>query len=402
MPPTPKSARATIITKSTTLASIVRSSVPSTPIALGSYIFAGGFTVGVSQHFDVIAHLEESDYGVKTTKANFPSLPVHIGVSKWPIDELRANHGSEGRSLDLIFGNPPCAAWSVAGYTKSRGTDKWRTDPRVQCTVKHFGLLTSLKPKFWVWESVTQAFTKGREFVDELTKQAIELGYSVSFILHDCKWLGLPQTRKRFFMVCHNQQFAPITPAFVDPPLPQEVLEIARRGRPMIPVKSMSSPEVLARISSGERLVNYWKRAVADPDPDKWTKNAQGGIIGRPSYGHCRLPSDGPGGAVVGYGIIHPTEHRWLSTEEMQVLCGFPPEYKFTPGGTSARASEIARGVCPPVGEWLARSIVESLPLGRDDPFDPPHIPKVTLYDFRTPRIRPVDITSTYHTFTIA
>ncbi len=46
---------------------------------IGSFIFAGGFTVGVSKYFDVLAHLEDSNYGVNTFSANHPNIPVYIG-----------------------------------------------------------------------------------------------------------------------------------------------------------------------------------------------------------------------------------------------------------------------------------------------------------------------------------
>ena len=44
--------------------------------ALGTYIFAGGFTLGVSKHFDVEAHFEgKPALYKKTFKANFPKIP---------------------------------------------------------------------------------------------------------------------------------------------------------------------------------------------------------------------------------------------------------------------------------------------------------------------------------------
>jgi site-specific DNA-cytosine methylase len=358
------------------------------PKAVGAYIFAGGFTLGVRRHFNVLCHLEENDYGVATAKHNMPRLPIYVGPDTWPTDQLAVS------DVRFIYGNPPCAAWSVAGYTKTRGTDKWRTDPRVQCTVKHFQLLKEVEPDIWAWESVTQAFSKGEEFVHNLTREAAELGYSTTYILHDSQWLGLPQVRKRFFMVCHKIDFKPIIPSFESPPTPLDILKASRKGgqvcggKSMTPIKQFDA-KLLAKVKPGERLVAFWRRCLAHPDPEQWERNAQGGIKGRPSYGHCRLPLDRPGGAVVGYGIVHPTEHRWLSTEEMQVLSGFPSTYHFTPKGPSARASEIARGVCPPVGEWLAKAAKDAIKKS-----NPTRSTTVTLVDVRTPDYVVKDLTS--------
>lgn len=345
--------------------------------AVGAWIFAGGFTIGVRKHFDVLCHLEEGDYGVKTCKLNMPELPIHVGVESWPLDKLKSE------KLDLLYGNPPCAAWSVAGYTRTRGTDKWKTDPRVACTVKHFGLLKELRPRVWVWESVTQAFTKGREFCDGLAREAAALGYSTTYLLHDSQWFGLPQVRKRFFMVCHRVAFDPIAPSFKSAPTPVEVLaKVKARGQSCSFGRSENkwTAEQIALVQPGERLAKHWERNYAKGPPEQWERNENGSVKGRPSFGHFRLPADRPGGAIVGYCIIHPTEHRFLSTEEMQCLSGFPESYRFTPGGATARMAEIARGVCPPVGEWLARSVRESLAKPRGILF-----PTIRLVDYRRP-----------------
>jgi len=53
--------------------------------ALGAYIFAGGFTLGVSKHFDVEAHFEmKPGLYKKTFLANFPKIPVFEGENDWP------------------------------------------------------------------------------------------------------------------------------------------------------------------------------------------------------------------------------------------------------------------------------------------------------------------------------
>lgn len=345
------------------------------PTALGCYIFAGGFTLGVKKHFDVLAHLEGDKYGVATSRKNFPDLPIYYGPEKWP---LRDFHG-----VDLIYGNPPCAAWSVAGYTKTRGTDKWRTDPRVECTVKHFGLIEALRPKVWVWESVIQAYTKGAEFVRKLEEDALRQGYAVTYLLHNAQWLGLPQIRKRFFMIAHKVDLPIPAPNWAPGPTPLEVLETVPTSMRSGPDRiendwSMKSfPEkVLRKIPPGTRLSKWWE----DHHPEStWKRRPDGCVIGRPSYGHYRLHPTTSCGAVVGYGMVHPVEHRFLNTKEYQALSGFPLDYEFTPGGGSARASEIARGLCPPVAEWLARHVAAAL--RREAPLR--HV--LTQIDYRSP-----------------
>jgi len=78
------------------------------PKAVGAYIFAGLFTVGVCEHFDVLCHLEDGPFGVATARKNWPDMPIHTDPATWPTKELRR----EG--VTLIYCNPPCAPWSKA------------------------------------------------------------------------------------------------------------------------------------------------------------------------------------------------------------------------------------------------------------------------------------------------
>ena len=44
--------------------------------ALGCYIFQGSFTLGVAPYFNVLATLEDGDFGEVTTKLNWDH-PIH-------------------------------------------------------------------------------------------------------------------------------------------------------------------------------------------------------------------------------------------------------------------------------------------------------------------------------------
>lgn len=356
--------------------------------ALGAYIFAGGFTVGVSRHFDVKCHLEGNNYGVPVVKRNFPDLPVHVGVGNWPVDELA------GEKWDFIYGNPPCAAWS-ANNPKSHGKQNdggWENDPRVNCTRTFFGLLGKLKPTVWAWESVCQAPDKGKPFVDELTRAAIALGYSVSQVFHDAQYLGVPQVRRRWFLVCHKVELAFVPPAFGSVMTAAAALKnIKPRGKPAYDGRShVQFDKYLPKIKPGTRLRHFWEEHVCPPE--KQVLSAAG-VKGRCGQGHIRLRPDRPAVGTVGYAMCHPTQHRFLHINEVQALAGFPQAYVIDRGTKwgSAELDLIARGVCPPVGEWLAKSVKASL-----DRRIYVKKPTVTIFDFRKPGIAPVDVTAQY------
>lgn len=338
--------------------------------AVGAYIFAGGFTLGVKQHFKVLAHLEETAYGVATMRRNQPEIPVHVGMDQWPLDELR------GRDpIDLIYGNPPCAAWSVAG-SKLKGGRDWHRDPRVSCTQRHFALLEQLRPTLWAWESVTQAFTVGRELVDELTTRALALGYSVTYLLHNARYLGVPQTRNRFFFLAHKVELGfeklPWTWLSCNEALRglNDLGELTGAGKSCARYRPM-----LKTVQPGETLVKAWDRWLVETGVEQ-PLNKHGKRTGRPAFIIRRARKDAPS-PVVMCEMIHPIEDRFLTGPELARLCGFPPGYEFE---GLKDVGQISRGVCPPVGEWLARNLGLALQRGQAVTQ-----PKVRLVDLREP-----------------
>lgn len=348
--------------------------------AVGAYIFAGGFTVGVRDHFEVLCHLEGNNYGVSVFRKNFPGVPVHVGQKAWPTGDLAA----EG--VDFLYGNPPCAAWS-GNNPNSHKSNGWETDPRVDCTRAFFGLLGAVKPKVWAWESVTQAPTKGKAFVDDLTRKAMALGYSVTQIYHDAQYLGVPQIRRRWFLVCHRVRLKFRPPDFDHPVSAADCLRgVKPTGGPAYDSDRFNKlfNQWLPKIKPGERLRRFWEREVCPPD--RWEYKENGHVKGRVGLGHIRLKAEGPATATVGYSMVHPTEHRFLHLNEVQALAGFPQWFDF--GGASPHAKEldlVARGVCPPVGEWLADSVRMSL-----EDNAPVKKPTATVVDFRCPGVDPV------------
>lgn len=334
--------------------------------ALGAYIFAGGFTVGVARVFDVLAHLEETNYGVATVRHNMPRLPVHYGIDRWPLEDLK-----QGPPIDLLYGNPPCAAWSPAG-SKIKAPRHWQSDPRVDCTRKHFGLLEDLRPKFWAWESVPQAFSLGRTFVDELTRRAVDLGYSVTYILHNAMYLGAPQKRRRFFFVAHLNTFDVAKIDWSWQTCDDALHGMNDRGDPL-DHNIGKYPTLIPTVKPNETLINAWHRMYP---PNVRTLNARGQTVGRPCFTIKRLQAGHPA-PVVMHELIHPTEHRGISIQEHARLCGFPSDYEFI---QAKDVGQISRGVCPPVGEWLARNVARCLKRGQTDPS-----PIIQLIDVREP-----------------
>jgi site-specific DNA-cytosine methylase len=337
--------------------------------AVGAYVFAGGFSLGVREHFDVAAVLEENGYGAETAVRNL-GLPTHVGPRNWPIGELL-----DGPRVDFVYGNPPCAAWSPLGKRIQSGRESWHSDERVECTRIHFNLLETLQPTVWAWESVPQAFTAGKPFVRELTARAGQLGYHAYHVLHNAKYIFGRQQRKRFFCVFSKVAIDWRCP-FVEPiPMSQSLRDYAK-------VKKEYSNEVTHMGMS--RAV--WKEAASTRSSmrDAWevvaARVGAGKAGNRAAFSNSIAHLDKPCPTVLGFSTLHPTEFRFLSLGEMLFCSGYPPSWELTPSSLGAKGGEIARGVLPPVGAWLAENVARAVRAG-----EPAAAARVTVVDFTRP-----------------
>ena len=335
--------------------------------ALGIYIYAGGFSVGMrAAGFKVLGHLEDGPFGVETVKNNMPEIDVHSNPDTWPFAAYR------DRGVKVVFCNPPCAPWSGAGIRPHRNRDhdfkdNYRHDPRVSCVYNAFDAIRYLRPTIWAWESVQGAFHRGREICDELAEEALELGYSVSFVLLNGVHIGLPQQRRRFFFVAHRVRidwdYPRLEPA--DQVTVSQAWKAAGLTRRHAHVdfrhhESKGDLKMMEGCPPGQALRLHWEammRRTKGPE-ETWPRNGLGAVIGRPAFTYRRLRAGVPSKTIMGgTHLVHPTEDRWLSVKETQVLCGYPVDYEFAPPTPEACYPEIGKAVLPTVGEWLGRNL---------------------------------------------
>ena len=115
---------------------------------------------------------------------NFQDLTQH---DKWPL---------ERGAVDLLVGGTPCQAFSIAGLR--RGMD----DERGQLTLEFVRLAARLRPRWIVWENVPGVLSSGggRDFGSFLGALA-QLGYGFAYRVLDAQHFGVPQRRRRVFVV---------------------------------------------------------------------------------------------------------------------------------------------------------------------------------------------------------
>ena len=117
---------------------------------------------------------------------NVPNLGDMTNYKEWTINE----------SVDLIIGGTPCQSFSISGLRKGL------EDPRGNLALTYIGLLDHFKPKYFIWENVPGVLSsnKGEDF-SSFIRAIQEIGYGFAYRTLDAQYFGVPQRRKRVFVV---------------------------------------------------------------------------------------------------------------------------------------------------------------------------------------------------------
>jgi DNA (cytosine-5)-methyltransferase 1 len=99
-------------------------------------------------------------------------------------------------TIDILVGGTPCQSFSVAGLRQGM------QDPRGNLALTYCGILDRFKPKWFVWENVPGVLSSngGRDFGSFLGAVA-KLGYGFAYRVLDAQNFGVPQRRRRVFVV---------------------------------------------------------------------------------------------------------------------------------------------------------------------------------------------------------
>lgn len=149
----------------------------------------GGLSLGFKNAgFDVVAAYDKWEAALNVYRCNFDHPAEELDLSNVQasailIDQLEP---------DMIIGGPPCQDFSSAG---KRDEDGGRGD----LTVNFAQIISQVHPKWFVMENVAR-ITKTQKLIDakEIFKKA---GYGLSQHVLDASYCGVPQSRKRFFLI---------------------------------------------------------------------------------------------------------------------------------------------------------------------------------------------------------
>jgi len=123
-----------------------------------------------------------------------------LEYKEWAIDKI-----------DILVGGTPCQSFSVAGQRK--GLD----DSRGNLALVYLRIAERFRPRWILWENVHGILSsnRGRDFGTFLGKMG-KLGYGYAFRVLNAQYFGVPQRRRRVFVVGYLGDWRPPAAVLVE------------------------------------------------------------------------------------------------------------------------------------------------------------------------------------------
>lgn len=347
-------------------------------VALSFFSGAMGLDIGMERGgIKALLACEFNKYCRMTIAKNRPNIALIGDINQYSAEDiLKLAKIPKGRKIDVIFGGPPCQAFSTAG--NRRGFD----DERGNVFLQYIKIVSELKPRYVVIENVRGLLStpypcgdlttpvKGGALcvIIERLKQA---GYTISFNLYNAANYGAPQIRERVVIIgkLGNEKVPFLYPTNSNISkynLPDwNTLGMALEGIENIKEHHhINFPENRLKFYRILKEGQYWKNL-----PPELQFEAMGNKLklggGKTGF-YRRLSLKKPSPTLVtnptmpATDLCHPTEDRPLSVEEYSCIQGFPSDWNIC-GPILEQYKQIGNAVPIKLGEAIAKTIVSDM-----------------------------------------
>ena len=177
-------------------------------VALSFFSGAMGLDIGMhNAGIDALLACEFNKYCRMTIEKNNPNIALIGDINNYSADEiLQYAKIPKDRQVDVIFGGPPCQAFSTAGARRALD------DERGNVFLRYIEVVEQIKPRYVVIENVRGLLSAPYPYkgIKEPIKGGALLiildrlkaaGYDMSFELYNSANFGSPQIRERVVMI---------------------------------------------------------------------------------------------------------------------------------------------------------------------------------------------------------
>jgi len=356
-------------------------------------------------------------------RANFPDTPLDgRDIRSVSANDILAATGIGEGGIDLLEGSPPCSDFSMAGRReKGWGKERAHGDGSFgrsdDLFMEWLRLADELRPRA-LWAENVVGLTRGvaRGLFNDVMRRVRSLGYRAKAAILDASRFGVPQERRRVFVVGVREDLG-ADPAFPDPcPWRYSVrdalpwigrAEIFARGddsfrggmrtldgcAPTVCASSPDGMELRAVLDDGYGpavditnrpcpTVRASRSSMLKVEPEAALRgriaNEWGGL--RPGETHPEIYTlrkadpDAPSPTIAAsWGTsgsmaqtVHPFERRRFSIAELRRICGFPDDFALA-GSFAQQWARLGNSVAPPVARALGARLAGILLSARRD-----------------------------------
>ncbi len=346
-------------------------------VALSFFSGAMGLDLGMKNGgIKAILACEFNKYCRMTIAKNEPEMALIGDINNYSADQiLELANIPKDRKVDVIFGGPPCQAFSTAGARRAFNDD------RGNVFLRYIGLVEEIQPTYVVIENVRGLLSAPYPYKDikepikggalcVILDRLKKAGYTVSFELYNAANFGAPQIRERVVMIgkLGKEKVSYLSPtndehgsyglmpwnSFIS-----AVEDIEDKEQHYI-----EFPENRLKYYRMLKAGQYWKDLPPEVQVEAMGKKLELG--GGKTGFYRRISEDRPSPTLVtnptmpATDLCHPTEDRPLSVEEYSRIQGFPDDW-FICGPILEKYRQIGNAVPLKLGEAIARTILSDM-----------------------------------------
>jgi len=325
---------------------------------------AGGLSVGAKMAgIESTLAVEYCKHAASTYKKNHKKTTV---LNK-DIKEVQPLDYVEEQPF-ILFGGPPCQGFSIAN-TKTRNLN----NPNNWMFKEYIRFVKDLEPEWFLFENVVgfKSFNEG-SFANEVEKELQNLGYTTNSQVLCASEYGVPQKRKRYFIIgnksgkkfdfksIEKHSLVTVKDAISDLPSLKSGDKVYTSEYKHIANNSYLKEMRRKSIKATQNIVSLNKKHILErykyiKQGENWraipkdmlsnyssTINMHSGI-------YKRLEENQPTVTIANYRksmLIHPIEDRGLSLREAARLQSFPDDFIFE-GPLSYQQQQVGNAVPP-------------------------------------------------------
>ena len=339
---------------------------------------AGGMSAGaIVAGLNVIFAVESDRHAARAYHRNHPHCSLFVNdILHLPSETVKEI--PRGSNATVVFGGPPCQGFSYSN-TRSRSLSNHRN----WLFQEFLRVVRVWEPDFVVFENVQGIVTTASGFIlDIILDRFDQLGYTLSYGILNAVDFGVPQKRRRFFLIGSRDSSSIELPTVTVAQRPtvrdaiDDLPPLANGATiPWLPYRDVQPSEyarVLRNGSNGcsshlvtknnDRVIRRYRFV---PPGGNWENIPPALMDNYTNRTRChtgiyhRLRYNSPSIVIGNYRknmLIHPVEHRGLSVREAARLQSFPDSYEFA-GSIGFQQQQVADAVPPMLASAVFRQL---------------------------------------------